>query len=140
MTTSPTPAPAQAAQSIYAAFGRGDLDALLALVTDDVEWTHHGSIGLPYMGTVRGKAALLQWFADVARSEAIQAFEPREFLSGADHVTVLGWERMQALPGGGVFETDWIHVMQLRDGKVCRFVGCYDTAAVARARQSAPPG
>ena len=132
------PTPTEVVQSMYAAFGRGDIQTLLDHVTDDVEWIHRGSIGLPYMGTFRGKAALLQWFGHVAECDGIQAFEPREFLAGADHVTVLGWERTQALPGGGVFETDWVHVMNVRDGKVCRFVGAYDTAAVLEARASIP--
>ena len=130
------PSPAQVVQSMYAAFGRGDIAALLDHVTDDIEWIHRGSIGLPYMGTFRGKAALLQWFGHVAEFDGIQAFEPREFLEGKDHVTVLGWERTQALPAGGIFETDWVHVMTVRDGKVCRFVGAYDTAAVLKARAS----
>lgn len=132
------PTPTEVVQSMYAAFGSGNIPALLELVTDDVEWIHRGSIGLPYMGTFRGKAALMQWFGHVAEYDGIQVFEPREFLAGPDHVTVLGWERTQALPGGGVFETDWVHVMQLRGGKVCRFVAAYDTAAVAKARQSIP--
>ena len=132
------PSPTEVAQTMYAAFGRGDIQTLLDLVTDDIEWIHRGSIGLPYMGTFRGKAALLQWFGHVAEFDGIQVFEPREFLEGANHVTVLGWERTQALPGGGVFETDWVHVMTLRDGKVCRFVGAYDTAAVLKARASIP--
>jgi ketosteroid isomerase-like protein len=127
--------PTETVHRMYAAFGRGDIPALLELVTDDIEWTHRGSIGLPYMGTFRGKAALLQWFGHVAENDGIQVFEPREFLAGPDHVTVLGWERTQALPGGGVFETDWVHVMTLQGGKVSRFVGMYDTAAVARARE-----
>ncbi len=125
----------QVVQTMYAAFGRGDIASLLEHVTDDVEWIHRGSIGLPYMGTFRGKQALVQWFGHVAAYDGIQAFEPREFLAGPDHVTVLGWERTQALPGGDVFETDWVHVMNLRGGKVCRFVGAYDTAAVVKARE-----
>ena len=132
------PTPTETVQTMYAAFGRGDTAALLDQVTDDVVWTHWGSLDLPYMGTFRGKAALAQWFGHVAAYDGIQAFESREFLAGSDHVTVLGWERTQALPAGGVFETDWVHVMQLRGGKVCRFVGSYDTAAVMVARQGIP--
>jgi uncharacterized protein len=126
--------PTEIIQSMYAAFGRGDVPALLEMLTDDVEWTHRGSIGLPYMGTVRGKAAVARWFGQVAELDGIQAFEPREFLAGPDHVTVLGWERTQALPRGKVFETDWVHVFNVRDGKVTRFIGTYDTAASAAAR------
>ncbi len=130
------PSPTETVQSLYAAFGSGNMPALLELVTDDIEWTFHGSIALPYLGTFRGKAALLKWFGLVAENDGIQAFEPREFFAGTDHVTVLGWERTQALPAGGVFETHWVHVMNLRDGRVARFVGMYDTAAVERARAS----
>src|SRR4029453_146803 len=75
------------------------------------------------------------WFGHVAELDDIQAFEPREFLAGPDHVTVLGWERTHALPVGGVYETDWGHVFNVRNGKVTRFVGMYDTAASAAARR-----
>lgn len=127
--------PVQTVQTLYAAFGRGDIPALLEQVTDEVEWTFHGSLDLPYLGTFRGKAALARWFADVAEAEDVQAFEPREFLAGPAHVTVLGWERTRTRPAGGIYESPWVHVMSLRDGKVDRFVGMYDTAAVHAARQ-----
>ena len=45
------PTPTETVQSMYAAFGRGNIAALLESVTDDVESTHRGSLGLPYMGT-----------------------------------------------------------------------------------------
>lgn len=132
MTTSP----AALVQSIYAAFGRGDIEALLAACSDDVDWTMLGSIDLPYLGQFLGKPALLRWFGLVAEFDDIQAFEPREFFAGEDHVTVLGWERTRAKPNGGVFETPWVHLFTLRDGKVARFVGLYDTAAAQAAQQA----
>jgi len=124
----------QVIQSAYAAFGRGDIPALLEMCTDDVEWTHLGSIDLAYLTTVRGKQGVAKWFGHVAELDGIQAFEPREFLEGPTHVTVLGWERTQALPAGKVFESDWVHVWKLRDGKITHFIGTYDTAASAAAR------
>lgn len=128
------PSPAQTIQTMYAAFGQGDVATLLAHCTDDVEWIHRGKLDIPYLGRFTGKEAVQQWFGNVAKYDGIEAFEPREFLEGADHCTVLGWERTRALPDGGVFECDWVHVFTLRDGKVCRFVGSFDTAEVARAR------
>jgi hypothetical protein len=126
--------PTATIQAAYAAFGRGDVAAILDMVTDDVEWTHHGSIGLAYMGTFNGKAAVARWFGDVAELDGIQVFEPREFFAGPDHVTVLGWERTKALPAGKVFESHWVHLFTLHDGKISRFVGTFDTAAAAAAR------
>jgi uncharacterized protein len=127
--------PVQIVQAMYGAFGRGDVPALLAMLSDDVEWIHRGEIGVPYMGRFVGKEAVGKWFGLVAEADNIQAFEPREFLGGPDHVTVIGWERTQALPAGKVFESDWVHVFNVRDGKVTRFIGTYDTAASAAARQ-----
>lgn len=128
------PAPIDTIQAAYAAFGRGDIPALLEQLTDDVEWTFDGSTGDAYMRTARGKEDVVRWLAQVAALDGIQAFEPRQMLAGPDHVTVIGWERTQALPAGGIFETPWIHVWQLRGGRVARFFGMFDTAAVARAR------
>jgi ketosteroid isomerase-like protein len=121
--------PVDIVREMYAAFGRGDLPALLEHLADDVEWTLHGSLGLAYMRTARGKADVARWFGEVAELDDIQAFEPREFLAGPDHVTVLGWERTRTLPEGRLFEAHWMHVFVLREGKVARFVGLYDTAA-----------
>lgn len=121
----------------YAAFGRGDIASVLACLTDDVEWTFDGSTGEPYMRTARGKDDVQRWFGQVLAVDGIEAFEPRRMLAGPGHVTVLGWERTRALPDGGLYESNWIHVMELREGRIARFLGMYDTAAAAAARPRA---
>jgi ketosteroid isomerase-like protein len=78
-----------------------------------------------------------RWFGTLAASDEIQQFEPREFLEGKDHVTVIGWERAKPLPDGSVFESDWVHVFTLQGDKVSRWIGTADTAArVAAAKGS----
>jgi uncharacterized protein len=66
--------------------------------------------------------------------EEILVFEPREFISAGDSVTVLGWERTQTRPAGKVFETEWVHVFTVRNGRIVRYWGMYDTEASAAAR------
>ena len=122
-------------QTAYGCFARGDIPALLALTTPDVDWLFHGDRGAGYTGRVRGHAQLAEWFAEVARLDDIQSFEPRQFLAGPDHVTVIGHERTIARATGRTFETPWVHVFELRDGLVARFTGFFDTQAVAEARQ-----
>jgi uncharacterized protein len=133
------PTPIETVQAAYEAFGRGDVPALLAQLTDDVEWTFDGSTGDAYMRTARGKDDVVRWLGQVAAVDGIQAFEPRQMLAGPEHVTVIGWERTQALPAGGVFETHWVHVWQLQGPKIARFFGMFDTAAAARARATQSP-
>jgi ketosteroid isomerase-like protein len=126
--------PVTTIQTAYAAFGRGDLPALLAMMTDDVDWQFVGDRAAPYTGRVRGQAQVAEWFVAVAQADDIQAFEPREFFAGSDHVTVLGWERTVARPGNGRFDTDWVHLWTLRGGRIARFVGFLDSEAAGRAR------
>lgn len=128
------PSPVEVIRNAYGAFGRGDLPAFLGLMSDDVEWKFHGSRGLAYTGTFRGKDGVTKWVSSVPGIDDIQAFEPREFLAGGDTVTVIGWERTKAVPSGRVFEADWVHVWVVRGGRIVRFWGMYDTEASARAR------
>jgi ketosteroid isomerase-like protein len=121
-------------QQAYAAFGSGDIPGLLALLSPDVRWEFAGDSKASYTGRFSGHGQVGEWFQCVAQADGIQAFEPREFREGPDHVTVLGWERTQALPGGSVFECQWVHVWQARDGRLTRFWGMLDTEAAARAR------
>ena len=121
-------------QNAYAAFGRGDLPALLGLMTPDVDWRFVGDRSAPYNGHVRGHAQVGEWFAAVAQADDIQAFEPRQMLAGPGHVTVIGWERSVARTTGRPFECDWVHVWTVRDGRIAAFMGLLDTEAAARAR------
>ena len=122
-------------QDAYGCFGRSDIPALLALTTPDVDWVFHGDHGAGYTGRASGHAQVGEWFGEVARLDDIQAFDPLEFLAGADHVTVLGHERTIARATGRSFETPWVHVWQLRDGRIARFTGFFDTQAAAEARR-----
>ena len=121
-------------QSAYACFGRGDIPGLLDMMSPDIEWTFKGDRRATYTGRFTGKGQVGEWFGCVGQSDDIQAFEPREFIAGPGSVTVLGWERTRLLPDGGTFESDWVHVWQVRDGKITRFWGMLDTEAVANAR------
>src|SRR6478735_9528678 len=69
--------PTQVVQQAYAAFGRGDLEGILALVTDDVDWRFLASTGIPYAGRSTGKQQVKEWFGKLAESDDIQKFEPR---------------------------------------------------------------
>lgn len=121
--------PTEVIQQAYAAFGRRDIAAILDMLTDDVDWRFHASTSVPYGGRYTGKAQVQAWFGTLAESDDIQKFEPREFLAGPDHVTVIGWEQVRPLPDGKVFESDWVHVFTLKGDKVSRWIGTADTAA-----------
>jgi ketosteroid isomerase-like protein len=122
--------PTAVVQRCYEAFARRDMDALLALMTDDIDWRFNASQrDIPYGGHYTGKAEVARWFGLLAENDEMQQFEPREFLEGPGHVTVLGWGRMRPLPNGRPFDSDWVHVFSVRGDKVSRWIGAADTAS-----------
>jgi uncharacterized protein len=113
----------------YEAFGRGDVQAIMDLVADDVDWEFVGSANLSYAGRRRTRKEVGDFFADIPRADKIRTFEPREFIEAGEHVTVLGWEAATVVDTGRDFEGEWIHVFTVKQGKVTRWRGFFNTAA-----------
>ena len=78
------------AQAGYAAFGRGDLPAILELLTDDIEWIEPGPADvIPTAGTYRGKEEVAGFFAALGGNLEVHKFEPHKFIAQDDDVVVL---------------------------------------------------
>ncbi len=119
-------------QDAYAAFGRGDIPTLLGYMTDDIHW--RPVIGtarhVPFSGERRGKPGVTEFFKQVAESEDFQQFEPREFVAQGDKVVALGHYRATPKATGKSFESDFVMVFTLRDGKVADFQEFSDSAGI----------
>jgi ketosteroid isomerase-like protein len=127
----------QAVQSVYAAFGRRDISALMEALTDDVEWFLPGPPDvLPFAGMRLGREQVLEFFAVVEATLTFEQFEPREFLAQGDKVVVLGHSRDRMRSTGRVVENEWAAVFTLRDGKIARYQVYEDTAAFVSALSS----
>jgi ketosteroid isomerase-like protein len=121
-------------QSLYAAFGRGDIDSIVASSTPDV------AIGLdgrpkdfPFLGHHKGHAGMRDFFRILAEVHDITGFEPREFYADADKVFVIGWYSWIMKPSGVKGESGWFHIWTIRNGKVAACRSLNDTALLAEA-------
>ena len=84
-------------QTMYAAFGRGDIDALLAGCAPDVDWQAVGrQKDFPTLGSRKGAAQVREFFQLVAEHEDFTDFTPREFYAADDKVFVLGTYNLKA--------------------------------------------
>ena len=119
-------------QDAYAAFGRGDIPALLSNMTDDIHW--RAVIGVathvPFSDEVRGKAAVAEFFKKVSETEDFEQFEPREFVAQGDTVVAIGHYRARAKATAKTFDSDFVKVFTLKNGKIAAFREFTDTAAV----------
>ncbi len=118
-------------QNAYAAFGRSDIETLLTYIADDVVW--HAIYGagshVPTSGERHGKAAVREFFKQLAENVNFSRFEPQEFIATGDKVVTLG-HYTATTPLGKSFDTDWAMVFTLRDGKVVRFLEFCNSAAI----------
>lgn len=113
----------------YEAFGRQDIPRVLELIADDADWDFIGSASLPYSGRRQSRKEVADFFAAVVRAEDIHAFEPRNFIEADEHVTVLGWIKATARDTQRTYESEWVHVVTVRNGKIVHWRGFANTAA-----------
>ncbi len=116
-------------QGLYAAFGRGDVAGLVAGLTPDIDWQTLGPAkDYPTFGQRKGKAAVQEFFAQVATTEEFSDFSPREFYATDDKVFVLGSYAGKVKKTAKPFACEWAHVFTVVGGKISRFREFTDTA------------
>jgi ketosteroid isomerase-like protein len=123
-------------QAIYECFGRGDVDGILARLSEDVEWEHDwGAPPLKWYAPRRGRAEVPQFFAALADFEFLR-FEPVAFLEGANMVAVPVQLEVRVKATGRVVRDLEAHLWTFGDdGKVARFRHLVDTLQFALASQ-----
>ena len=119
-------------QRVYEAFGRGDVDAILGVLTDDIDWASEASVtNAPWHGVRKSKTEVADFFESLGATIDVLEFTPLAFAANDDDVmVVIRFEmKVRATGRSGVMELH--HWWRLRDGKVWRYRGTEDTALVA---------
>lgn len=103
-------------QEAYAAFSRGDIQTLLSTCADDIVWNgvYGTAAHVPTSGERRGKAAVAEFFKQVAENINFLQFEPKEFIATGDTVVALG-HYIATTPMKKSFESDFamgVHAAQ----------------------------
>jgi uncharacterized protein len=106
----------------YEAFAAGDVETLMSLFDDDIEWIQPGDSAVS--GTYHGKGELGDLLSRLA--EKSPTITPRRFLADGDMVVVLS-----DTTAGGETAQD-AEVYTLRDGKTVRAELYGDTAMMER--------
>ena len=121
-------------QSLYAAFGRGDIAGIVAATTPDVTWGLDGRPqDMPLLRRFTGQTGVQDFFKVLAETHDITSFTPQEFYADADRVFVLGDYSWVMKPSGHAGSSDWLHVWTIRNGKVAAMRSLNDTALLAEA-------
>ncbi|MCC3153561.1 nuclear transport factor 2 family protein [Hymenobacter sp. BT770] len=126
----------QRVQEGYDLFRKGDIQNLMKLYTEDIEFIIPGPAqDVPYAGIYRGQEQVQSFFAKLHEAIDFERFETVECIAQGEAVVALGYAKGKARTTGQTSEEEWAHVFRMRDGKVERFQVYTDTAAVAQAFQ-----
>jgi ketosteroid isomerase-like protein len=122
---------------IYDAFRRGDVDAIVAVVTDDVDWqTEAAGKGAPWWGPHSGKDGVRDFFAGVGSTMVTDEFTVLSTAAtDTDVLTVVRFVAHAVTTGRGI-SMELHHRFSFRDGKVCLYRGTEDTQQTAAALAS----
>jgi ketosteroid isomerase-like protein len=118
--------------SIYEAFGRGDVPAILAALAEDVRWeewgdNHAQNAAVPWLQARQGQAGALEFFA-IAGQFTIHEFQVLSLLAGGNQVAAE--VVIDATPPAGVrYRDEELHLWTFNEGgKVVRLRHYVDTA------------
>ncbi|MGZ4702502.1 MAG: nuclear transport factor 2 family protein [Ilumatobacteraceae bacterium] len=118
----------EAIQRLYGAYGRGDIDGVLAELADDVDWAAEAaSTSAPWYGNYRGKGEVPRFFKEIASSIDISEFSLVSFTANeTDVIVAVHWTYTVNSTGksAAMYMQHWF---RFANGKVVFFRGSEDT-------------
>lgn len=117
----------------YAAFNRGDVNAVLELQTDDCVW--HGRGSTKYGGDFKGKEKIIGMLSQIPQDFEEFKLDVHDILANDEHAAVLVTTRSRRK--GKTYEDKAVHVHHINDaGKTTELWFASDTEMVKEALQS----
>ena len=120
--------------ALYAAFGSGDMDAVLALMADDIVWqeaeNNKWADGNPYVGPQAIAAGV---FGRVPEEYDSFAVEVGQVVAEGDTVVMQGRYRARVKGSGAEIAPQIVHWWTVRNGKIAAFQQHVDTLILAQA-------
>lgn len=124
----------QIVKDFFAAMRSGDMQALLALSAEDIEWIIPGE-GWPLAGTYRGHAGLQDLLQKASDKVETSVMEHREYVAQGDRVLVVGFASGKIKATKKAWDDDWVFAITVRSGKLTKIREYVDTQALARASE-----
>jgi ketosteroid isomerase-like protein len=127
---------------LYEAFGRGDMPAILEVLSEDVAWeqwadNHAQAAGVPWMAERRGREGAAEFFGVVGTFD-IPDFQVLSMMAGGNQVVAEVVIEVKTAEGGH-YRDEELHLWTFgADGKISRMRHYTDTAKhIAAARVGA---
>ena len=110
--------PIATVQRMFAAFGAGDLDALLETVHPDSRWIYFGANPRLARVELKGREAVRKFFEGIIKRLEMTAFNTEEFIVQGDTVVVFGNESGKMRETGQPFRNEWTQKYIVTDNQI----------------------
>jgi ketosteroid isomerase-like protein len=122
----------QIIKQLYEAWKKREIQIILNQLTEDTEWSVAGPVDeIPWAGPFKGRNGVAKYLRILNEFLKTEEYKIHEYFARSDKVVVLGYQRGKAISSGKPYEIDFVHVWTLRDGKIEKYRGYYDTAQLA---------
>jgi uncharacterized protein len=120
-------------KGIYEAFGRGDVESILAVVDPEVDWASEPECTVaPWHGIHKGIGEVPKFFEALGATIEVTEFTPLSFTSNDTDVMTVVRFGMRVPATGKSGAMDIHHWFRFRDGKVVQYRGTEDTYLTAQ--------
>jgi uncharacterized protein len=119
---------------LYDTFRRRDISSILDMFTNDAVTRGPAPADvLPWGGVHNGREAIAEFFKALVESLEPQQFELYDFIAQGNKVVVFGYQKGHAKPTGRPYETEFVHLWAVSNGKFSEFRVYNDTASLVEA-------
>jgi ketosteroid isomerase-like protein len=123
--------PADTAAALLDAFGRGELDAILALLDDDAVIEVPGDPAVPWTGERQGHSGALEFFGLLGEYLEPEAFEVDKIIGDETTAVALGRFRQRVKRSGDTFASEFALRLQVDDGRIVNYLMLENSWTVA---------
>ena len=108
----------QLVESIFDAFGRGDIPYILDRLTDDVTFVAHLDPIVPWSGEYTGKSSVMSFFQALGGAVEVADHPVNQLVAQGDTVVAMGDVNFRVRETGKDASSSWVYVWKVRDAHV----------------------
>ena len=125
--TSPAIDNTERVTSIFEAFARGDIHAILDQLAEDARFVSHLDPIIPWAGEFTGKDAVARFFHALGSSVEVTGHPVNGVVAQGDTVVAMGEVTFRVRATGKAGASSWVYIFTLANGQVQRYDQFNDT-------------
>ena len=129
---------ADTVREFYGFFTAGKVDEIVARLADDFVLTNPLPDPIPFGGRYEGAAGFLEYLQGIFAALEMEEFVVEEVLGAGHRAAVIGRERSRVKATDRRYAMEWVHVLEIAEGRIRSLREYNDTAAMRDAFEPVP--